>query len=166
MEQLSTEECDRLIVETFENRGGIELLRSMLAHTPMTEKGEEPEHPEDTNNQPLPWCKWGRRRPMPTPCENVCCKQRPCITTVDIVTTNIPNTDVLSIAIVGRSDDFADTPEYSPASYRKAAYRQWIMWQHGYLGWHNRRVIPSCVVWAVQNAYPAPDGVYLGFKEY
>ena len=163
MEQLSTEECRHLIVETFENRGGIEPLRSMLAHKP---KGEEPEPPEDTNSQSLPWCKCGRCRPMPTPRENVCCKQRPCITTVDIFTTNVLNTDVLSIAIVGRSDDFADTPEYSPASYRKVAYRQWIMWQHGYLGRNNRRVIPSCVVWAVWNAHPTPDGVYLGFKEY
>lgn len=85
---------------------------------------------------------------------------------VAIFTTNVLNTDSLSIAIVGRSDDFADTPEYSLASYRKAAYRQWIMWYHGYLGRHNQQMIPSCVVWAVHNAYPAPDGVYLGFKEY
>ena len=41
MEQLSTEEFHRLIVETFENRVGIELLRSILVHTPMAEEGEE-----------------------------------------------------------------------------------------------------------------------------
>ena len=76
------------------------------------------------------------------------------------------DTSVLSIAIVNRSDVFADDLEYSPASYRKAAYRQWILWQHGYLGRANRRVIPSCVVWAVRDRYPAPDGNYLGFKEY
>ena len=66
---------------------------------------------------------------MPTPCESVCCKQRPCITAVDNFNTNVLNTDML----VGRSDDFADTAEYSPASYRKTAYQQWIMLQHGYL---------------------------------
>ena len=116
------QECHHLIVETSENRGGIKLLRSMLAHTPMTEEGEKPEHPENTINQPLPRCKCERCRPMPTPCKNVCCKQQPCITTVDIFATNVLNTDVLSIAIVGRSDDFADMPKYSPASYRKVAY--------------------------------------------
>ena len=122
MEQLSTEECHRLIVEMFENRGRIELLRSMLEHALVTEEDEEPEPPEDTNSQPLPWCKCGRCRPMPTHRENVCCKQRLCITTIDIFTTNLLNTDVLSIAIVGRSDYFPVTPEYSLASYRKATY--------------------------------------------
>ena len=137
----------------------------MLTHPAVTDS-EGSGSPGEPNGQLLPWCKCGRCRPMPTPQENVCCKQRPCITTVDIFRTNVLNTDVLSIAIVGRSDDFADIAEYSPTSYRKTAYRQWIMWQHRYLGRHNRRVIPSCVVWAVQNTYPAPDGVYLGFKEY
>ena len=166
MEQLSTEECHCLIVETFANRGGIELLRSILSHPPTPGDSDEPELPGSPNGQPLPWCKCGRCRPMPTPRENVCCKQRPCISTVEVFSTNVLNTDVLSIAIVGRSDDFADTVEYSPAAYRKTAYRQWIMWQHGYLGRHHRQVIPSCVVWAVRDVYPAPGGVYLGFKEY
>ena len=80
-------------------------------------------------------------------------------------TTNIWSHTV-SIAIVSRSDVYADDPECSPASYRKASYRQWIMWQHGYLGRSNRRVVPSCVVWAVREKFPAPDGIYLGFKEY
>ena len=87
-------------------------------------------------------------------------------TTAAMFNMNMLNTEVLSIAIVGRCDDFANSPEYTPTSYRKAAYRQWVMWQHGYLGRHNRKVLPSCVVWAVHNVYPSPDGVYLGFKEY
>ena len=32
---------------------------------------------------------------------------------------------ILSIAIVSRSDTFADDPDYSLASYQKAAYRQY-----------------------------------------
>ena len=103
---------------------------------------------------------------MPLPVENLCCRQRPCVTTSDSFEAAVLDNHIFSIAIVSRSDTFADNPDYSPASYRKAVYRQWVMWQHGYLGWANRRVIPSCVVWAVCRRYPAPDNVYLGFKEY
>jgi len=103
---------------------------------------------------------------MPQPVENVCCRKRQCITTTDFFQSVVLDSNVLSIAIVNRSDVYADTPDYTPASYRKAAYRQWILWQHGYLGRANRRVIPSCVVWSVRDHYPSPIGVYLGFKEY
>ena len=103
---------------------------------------------------------------MPLPIENLCCKQRTCITTVDTFESIVLDSNILAVAIVSRSDTYADVPDYSPQSYQKAAYRQWIVWQHGYLGRTNRKVIPSCVVWKVRSRYPAPDGVYLGFKEY
>ena len=103
---------------------------------------------------------------MELPIENLCCKQRPCITTTEFFESVMLDSHVLSVAIVNRSDTFADDPDYSLQSYHKAAYRQWVMWQHGYLGRLNRKVIPSCVVWTVRTRYPAPDGVYLGFKEY
>ena len=100
---------------------------------------------------------------MPLPAENVCCT---CITTSESFESAVLDNRVLSIAIVSRSDIFADDPDYGPASYQKAAYRQWVMWQHGYLGRYNRKFIPSCVMRAVRRRYPAPDINYLGFKEY
>ena len=126
----------------------------------------QPEVPPDNNNQRIPWCVCGKCQVMEQPIENVCCRKRPCICTTEFFTSVVLDTNVLSIAIVDRSDVYADDPDYSPASYRKSAYRQWILWQHGYLGRANRRVVPSCVVWTVRNLYPSPDGRYLGFKEY
>jgi len=35
----------------------------------------------------------------------------------------------LAVCIVSRSEDFAEEGRYTPESYRKAAYRQFVMWQ-------------------------------------
>ena len=70
---------------------------------------------------------------------------------------------VLTVAIHNRADIYANSIDYSPASYRKTAYRQYILKEHGR---GNRRIIPSCVVLCIRDRYPSPDGQYLGFKEY
>ena len=85
---------------------------------------EEPEQPNDPQSSGLPWCVCAKCRLMPLAIENLCCKRVPCITTTEAFQTNVLNADILSIAIVSRSDVYADDPEYSPASYRKASYRQ------------------------------------------
>ena len=103
---------------------------------------------------------------MDQPIERKCCKQLPCITDTAAFDTVVLDRETLSVAIVNSTDFYSDDPDYSPSSYRKAAYRQFTLWQHGYLGRGHRRVIPSCVIWAVRDKYPARDGLYLGFKEY
>ena len=103
---------------------------------------------------------------MPTEAENKCCRQRDCITNCPAFDNLVLDRSTLDIAIVHRIDFFVSTPDYSPASYRKAAYRQYIIWKYGHLGSKNRRVVPSCVTWAIRDKYPAPDGNYMGYKEY
>ena len=152
------DDLQKLVTEAFCNNGGIELAKTLLQ--------DPPEEPGPSNNNELPWCICNKCRAMPTADENVCCRKRPCVSTMGWFDTVVLNRDVLSVAIEARSDIYADDPEYNPASYRKAAYRQFILWQHGHLGRGNRRVVPSCVVWSVRSKYPAPDGVYLGFREY
>jgi len=71
--------------------------------------------------------------------------------------------NVVTIAILNCSEIFISSFDDSPASYRKAAYRQYILWKEGRLGRGNRVVVPSYVV---RTRYPVPDGQYLGFKEY
>ena len=156
LETITTSQCHQLLVEAYSHMGGISLARALLK-----ESGNDPD-PQSN----LPWCICARCRSMPLPEENVCCRSNPCITTTESFETIVVNRDILSVAIVHRSDVYSEDPEYAPTDYRKAAYRQWTMWRCGYLGRRNRKVVPSCVVWAVRSKYPAPDGCYLGFKEY
>ena len=96
----------------------------------------------------------------------VCCKLRPCTTTTDAFYDISLNLHVLSVCIINHCDYFGEDTEFTPSNYRKAAYRQYILYNHGYLGRGNRKVVPSCGVWKVRDHYPAPDNNYLGFKEY
>uniref|UniRef100_A0A1X7TTK9 P2X purinoreceptor 7 intracellular domain-containing protein n=1 Tax=Amphimedon queenslandica TaxID=400682 RepID=A0A1X7TTK9_AMPQE len=54
-----------------------------------------------------------------------------------------------------RYDIRAETISYSPESFRKAAYRQYILWKYQKLGCGNRQVCPSCVVNCIRVWYPS-----------
>ena len=136
----------------------MDLVKSALISDPPT---GPPQQPND-----LPWCLCGYCCPMPTEIENKCCRLRTCTTRTDLFESIVLDLNVLTIAIINRSETFVSPLDYSPASYRKAAYRQYVLWKEGRLGRGNRIVVPSCVVWSVRTRYPAPDGQYLGFKEY
>ena len=87
--------------------------------------------------------------------ENVCCQKRTCVTSYVMFNTTCLDREVLHLAI--RAD-------YSTQSYRKAAYRQHTLWKCVKLGRGNRKILPSCVVTTIRQAYPAPDGNYMGFR--
>ena len=159
MEGLSAEQLQRAVCRLAGARGGLDLLKTLVC-----ESSPDPDHPRGEEGPE--WCICGKCRQMDMPVENVCCRDRMCITTYDQFHLLCLNHPVLTVAIHQRSDIRADPIDYSPASYRKAAYRQFILWQHGYLGRSNRRVISSCAVWTIRDWYPARDGHYMGFKEY
>ena len=52
-------------------------------------------------------------------------------------------------------------------SYCHAAYRQFIWWTFRIrLGRRVRKIIPSCAVTAIRQAFPELDNIYVGYKEY
>ena len=75
----------------------------------------------------------------------------------------LPPMKFFELAIRARCDIRVEPLDFSMSSFCKAAYRQFILWEHGYLGKGNRRIIPSCAVKKVREQYPAPDNVYMGF---
>ena len=148
-----------LVTAAYNNEGGIELARFLLQTPP-----QYPPHSQ--SSQSIPWCMCLKCWPMETVEENVCCHKSPCVTYMGWFDSVVLNRDVLSLTIEAHSDLFADLPVYTPTSYRKAAYRQFVLWQYGHLGRSNHCVVPSCVVLSIRCKYPALDGHYVGFQEY
>ena len=50
------------------------------------------------------------------------------------------------------------------AQFRHAAYRQFVMWQHGVLGAGNRVVVPSCCVCVIRRRFPDSGNQYTGYR--
>ena len=84
------------------------------------------------------WCTCGLCRPMPQTVENKCCKQ--CITTTSYFAKLCLDPDVLEMCIRNTGDIRNDREDSSTRAFRKAAYRQFILANHGRLGKGNRRV--------------------------
>jgi P2X purinoceptor 7 len=71
---------------------------------------------------------------------------------------------VILVAVRDMNDVFAYNNQPANDNFRHAAYRQFVLWRYEHLGSGNRVVIPSCVVWAIRDRFPSPDGTYTGFK--
>ena len=118
------EQCHKLIFEAYSQIGGMNCAKALI-------EGGRNEPPLEDNN--LPWCKCRRCRAIPTPQENVCCKNCSCISTTEMFEIIVLNRDVISVAIVHRADVCSDESRYEPSDYQNTAYYQWTMWGYGYL---------------------------------
>lgn len=112
-----------------------------------------------------PWCICLNCRRMPQDIENKCCNLKKCITLSSRFSKVCLDPDVLELCIRNTSDIRNDREDNSTRAFRKAAYRQFILARHGYLGKGNRRVCPSCVVLKIRQRYPSVTGVYMGYRE-
>lgn len=123
--------------------------------TPVSGADPDPQTPDGSASPP--WCKCSKCRVMPKT-ENKCSGQRRCVTTHATFTKLCLNPDVLQLAVRN------DREDNSTRSFRKSAYRQFVLDGYGHLGKGNRNVCPSCVVLKVCQSYPSQSGVYMGFR--
>ena len=160
MKKLSEVEKETLLIRVLsQGRGSVEYARDLL--TGANDPESEPPEPE---NDAEPWSIGGVCRRMQDAQENVCCQKRTCVTSYVMFNTTCLDREVLQLAIRARCDIRADEPDYSTQSYRKATYWQYTLWKYGKLGRGNRKILPSCVVTTIRQAYPAPNGNYMGFR--
>ena len=79
------------------------------------------------------WCKCGNCKPMPREIENKCCGSRICVTEQQRFSKLCLDAEVLQLCIMNRADICNDKEDNSTSSFRKAAYRQYILDRHGHL---------------------------------
>ena len=121
--------------------------------------------PHQPDSEPVPeWCVCNHCQVMSQEIENICCKKKECVTTKHRSMKLCIDPDVLELCIKNNADIKYDRENNTTRSFRKSAYRQYILDKYGYLGKGNRRVAPSCVVWKIRRHYPSTTGVYMGFK--
>ncbi|XP_038661084.1 uncharacterized protein LOC119970480 isoform X1 [Scyliorhinus canicula] len=126
-------------------------------------------YPHGPSTEVPNWCVCGFCWEMPTDIEKVCCgkTEQYCISKSCAMANLCLNEAVLHLMLIYRNELFGlhSLPaENYNRELRHAAYRQYIMWQHGCLGDNNKRIIPSCCVWIIRTTFPDPDGEYSGFQ--
>ncbi len=141
------------------------LVFDIMDATEIADNGD-PDHerhhpPEDVSA----WCRCGNCRHMPSAAEQLCCKMQPrhCLSQRAELEMLVLDEGVLAVADQHRADMLAGEVRLDNEGRRHAAYRQFVLWRHGRLGQGNRRVIPSCCVWAIRDRYPSVDGHYRGY---
>ena len=156
---MSPQDKGKLLIRLLsQGHGSIEFAANMLS-----EGDPEPAPPCRTGKCGA-WCVSGVCRRMPSEEENVCCKKRTCVTSYVMFNTICIDREVLQLAIRARCDIRADEPDDTTQSCRNSAYWQYTLWKYAKLGRGNRKILPSCIVLSITQAYPAPDGNYMGFR--
>ena len=127
----------------------LRIIQNMASASPIawsTVRSKMDPNPPNSPIQLPSWCICGQCRPMIDPKERVCCKNETFNHEHVDFSSLVLDHRTLRIAILNNADWLNAPRRFTPAAYRKAAYRQYILWYWGHLGFGNRRVIPSCIV--------------------
>ncbi|PIK40840.1 putative P2X purinoceptor 7-like [Apostichopus japonicus] len=125
------------------------------------------------------WCICNKCEVMPTGKECLCCQEvdeyiqkcsevdgppKQCIVEHPGFQSVCLNVDVLQTAYFHYRQEYGHYGENDAVNerYRYIAYRQLVRWNYGYLGKHNRVILPSCAVMKIRQTFPAE--LYAGFK--
>ncbi len=133
-----------------EDNLGEEYVLKLADKSPTTPPAIEGEKPE--------WCTCGNCRDMPKS-KDICCGEANCRTKSDEF--NLHCLDYRFLTARTENNFFKDLKAINEM-YRRTAYRQWAR----VLGRDKEREPhKSCVLAAIRNRFPSPDGKYVGFKE-
>ena len=145
-----------------------ELLVSMASKCPqlwnsiISDKSpgsSKPHHP------PPPWCICGRCHHEEDPEDRICCRKKAKNHEHPHFFQLCLDHQTLELALINNCDWLNMPRIFNNAKFRNTAYRQYILWFYGKLGFRNRKRIPSCIKWAIREVYPEPSGVYMGYHE-
>ena len=134
---MTNDQKDKVLLELLSNgKGSLDYAKNIVEFG-----GISPEIPD---LRP-PWCKCGVCQTMPTNEENKCCGKIRCLTSYATFRNICIDREVLIMAIRSRL-----TLGLRTNGFRKAAYRQFIIWRYKKLGKGNQKVCPSCVVLSIR----------------
>ena len=82
-----------------------------------------------------------------------------CVTEAEGFQILCVNKEMLENVLTGLHDSRGDYlgKDTTNQSYRYVTYKQFTWWVYKRLGKGNRRVIPSCTLWAIETMYPEFD---------
>ena len=98
-------------------RGSLDFAEQLVAD-------DLPDQPPSSPPRDLPWCICRVCRPMDTEQENICCKERVCITSNNTFNNICLDWDILEACIKARCNVRPDDFNFSMESFKKAGYRQ------------------------------------------
>lgn len=162
---LSGQQKDKLLIDLLSmGKGSLDFARNSTAEGDTDSDNNNNSDVQDVLQTPS-WCVCGHCVHMDNPQEQKCCGlRRNCVTSYQLFKNLCLDRNVLELAVKARCDMRAEDIDFSSNSFRKAAYRQYILWRYGKLGKGNRRVCPACAVNMIRSTYPSANGIYMGFR--
>lgn len=120
---------------------------------------------QSTPLNPPSWCKCGKCHEEEDPQDRLCCNNHARNHENAVFERIVLDEHTIEVALMNNADWLNLPRIFTAAKMRNTAYRQYILWFWGKLGYKNRKRIPSCIKWQIRDRYPEPDGNYQGYRE-